>query len=764
MVGNQDEYAIESLRLVRSELGCVVNEKEKVVSMKIFSKWLCILAGAAIAPLINVQAQTQCSDGIDNDGDGLVDAYTELPTLNGQEFRVGGQGDPEAVRATVQGLITSKRFNLKLPTSVAVLLRSDGGTWGNTGTDQATNVTEHLPTLQTVCRVLGYRDYVSSTCRDDERSWRYPNGKCNYHSPGDNYQWRIVNGDFQIETANPKYGKTWIASILCKNKLPSCSDGWDNDGDGAIDLQDTGCRNANDDSEKPHDPKCSTPTGPTEAEQCRNLVDDDNDGLVDAADPGCWTNTENPATYNPSLDDESRATSQCQDGRDNDGDGAADLADFSCGGSRTRNDEANPKAQCQDGIDNDRDGAIDLGDFSCSSNQDNDEASPNSQCQDGQDNDSDGAVDTVDPGCDGPQDNNESGEPTRVSVGVECVFDNQDGTYTAYFGYENTSGQVLDVTTSGDGRTRNEFSPGNPVRGQVTQFKLGRNKGAFSVLFNGDAITWSVRAAGSSLSRATATKGSTPCGRLEPIAECINGTAEGIRATFGYRNPNDFTISVPVGALNFFAPAPTNRGQPTQLLGGLNKAAFTTLFTDGLSWKLDGLSATVSKSTPVCPGGCVDTPIGTVKSDLDKIAVDLASLTSKAAKQLGTIATQQARQGRVSASFASSLKRDANRAAKKAALLAKKAQSLTIAFPEVIRSCPFLQPFCESTDRGETIEALKGLYAQIVNQLKRIRARQNFKLTGTTNRGDTFVREGKDLQAAGTEQLSKLPRVETVCK
>jgi len=497
--------------------------------------------------------------------------------------------------------------------------------------------------------------------------------------------------------------------------------------------------------------------------QCADGIDNDNDTLIDAQDPGCWSNPSNPASYDPNRIDESAATTQCQDGIDNDGDGAIDMGDFSCS-SPTDNDETNPRAQCQDGIDNDSDGAIDLADFSCSSKQDNDESLPKSQCQDGLDNDNDGAIDILDPGCASSQDNDESGEPTKVSIGVECVFDNQDGSYTAYFGYDNTSGTLIEVPVAAAAPSKNEVSPGNPQRGQVTQFKPGRNKGAFAVVFDGQPLTWSVRAPGSSLSKATAARNSTPCARLEPIAECINGTPQGVTATFGYKNPNDFALTVPVGALNFFSPAPTNRGQPTQLLAGLNKGAFATLSATGLTWKLDGLSATVTSSTPVCPGGCVDTPIGTVKNELDQVALDLADLTNKAAKQLGSIAMRQVGQSRLSSASAAAMKKDADRAAKKAAALAKKAQSLTIALPEVVRSCPFLEPFCESVDRAQTIEALKGLYAQILNQLKRIRARQNFKLTGNTNRGDTFVRDGKQLQAAGNEQLSKLPRIATVCK
>lgn len=83
---------------------------------------------------------------------------------------------------------------------------------------------------------------------------------------------------------------------------PQCSDGIDNDGDGAIDFPaDPGCTSAADESE--HQATIG----------CDNGFDDDRDGLLDWKDPGCITPKspkENP---------------QCSDGIDNDGDGKIDF-------------------------------------------------------------------------------------------------------------------------------------------------------------------------------------------------------------------------------------------------------------------------------------------------------------------------------------------------------------------------------------------------------------------------------------------------------
>ncbi len=496
--------------------------------------------------------------------------------------------------------------------------------------------------------------------------------------------------------------------------------------------------------------------------QCGDGLDNDSDGVIDAQDPGCWSNPSNPASYDANRVDEAAATTQCQDGIDNDNDGAIDRADQSCSGPLD-NDETNPKSQCQDGIDNDGDGAADMADFSCSGKQDNDEANPKSSCQDGIDNDQDGSIDTKDPGCSNNQDNDEGDEPSLVEVGVECVFDNQDGSFTAYFGYENRTNRDLEVISNLNTGTINEFAPGSPNRGQTTTFKVGRQQGVVSVVFNGQPLTWRVRAASGRLSSASASSSSSPCKRVTASADCINGSASGLVATFGYTNPNPFDVIIPVGALNNFSPVPADRSQPTRLKSGRNSASFSTTFNQTLTWNLDGVPATVSKATPICVGGCIDQPVGAIKNELNQAALDLAELTKRAAKILAQRARKVESQGKLSRGSASRIGLDAKRAAKKADELARRAQSLTLGFPEVIKSCPFSAPFCQTVDRGGDIEKLRGLFVEQVDQVRRIMARSSFNKTGKTSRQDPLVAEAQRVKTAGNAQLDQFPRVETKC-
>ncbi len=176
---------------------------------------------------------------------------------------------------------------------------------------------------------------------------------------------------------------------------PQCADGFDNDGDGLVDLADPGCVSHADDDESDDpvsepacndhvdndgdglvdmaDPGCTSPgdddeTDPIVLPQCADGIDNDGDGLIDLADPGCTS---------PGDDDETDPVvlAACEDGADNDGDGLVDMADPGCT-APSDNDEYNDPAlltACSDGLDNDGDGLVDLADPGCTDASDDDE-------------------------------------------------------------------------------------------------------------------------------------------------------------------------------------------------------------------------------------------------------------------------------------------------------------------------------------------------------------------------------------------------------
>ena len=98
--------------------------------------------------------------------------------------------------------------------------------------------------------------------------------------------------------------------------------------------------------------------------------------------------------------------------------------------------------------------------------------------------------------------------PVNISLTpiLECVVDNGNGSYTAFFGYNNPSDSVVNVAVG----NRNKFTPTPQNRGQPTSFEPGRTPywpdAAFSVDFNGEPLVWTLTG-----KTATASRNGTPC-------------------------------------------------------------------------------------------------------------------------------------------------------------------------------------------------------------------------------------------------------------
>jgi hypothetical protein len=509
------------------------------------------------------------------------------------------------------------------------------------------------------------------------------------------------------------------------------------------------------------------------------------DGLIDRLDPGCWDEPRDPTTYNPKLNDEGRSTSQCQDGTDNDKDGLTDRDDPGCWSNPKDpttfdpklNDEGKATTQCQDGVDNDKDGVTDRDDPGCWRNPNdpttfepklNDEGRATTQCQDKADNDGDVLIDQADPGCWDVELKPESYNPRRnsevqsdvakLTLSAECVLNNKNGTYTAYFSYVNSASQELTVKNSNG--TPNVITPGVADRGQPTTFIPGTQKGAFALVFDGKPTTWTVKPAGITKTEATVSAQTAACKALVPRAECVDADAQGFKATMGYSNPNDFAIAIPKGPLNVITPAPVGGSQPEIFATGNKVAAFVVRFTQAFSWTLMDNKAEVNSTTPICPGGCVDTPIGTVTSQLDATAVKLSDVVKRAADLLYA----QAKKTR-SQTLMRKARVDGQRAIARSKEYVAEVQKLTIAFPAVVKNCPTSQPFCQSVDRGPTIAALKNVYLEMANSTVRFAARTDFKgSNGQTNRRNPLISEAKGLRDQGLVEIAKLPAVATECK
>ncbi len=183
----------------------------------------------------------------------------------------------------------------------------------------------------------------------------------------------------------------------CAGTETICDDGLDNDNDTLTDCADPDCdaQVCGSHGRRCADAACVCPGGATET-QCADGQDNDCDGLVDCDDPDC-TSAPNCATEE----------TICDDGKDNDNDTLTDCQDPDCNGrpcgahGRVCSGGActcpggNTETQCADGNDNDCDGLIDCEDPDCFTAP----GCTETVCDDGLDNDGDTLVDCLDPDC-----------------------------------------------------------------------------------------------------------------------------------------------------------------------------------------------------------------------------------------------------------------------------------------------------------------------------------------------------------------------------
>jgi hypothetical protein len=145
--------------------------------------------------------------------------------------------------------------------------------------------------------------------------------------------------------------------IEAETTLALCSDGIDNDDNGATDLADGGC------ADFVVEEAAVIVVPETTAELCSDGLDNDDNGSVDLADSGCAAH----AVVEPVAENTAQL---CSDGIDNNDNGSTDLADPDCAPfaeveNPVTTTPENTAELCADGLDNDDDGSIDLADVDC---------------------------------------------------------------------------------------------------------------------------------------------------------------------------------------------------------------------------------------------------------------------------------------------------------------------------------------------------------------------------------------------------------------
>jgi hypothetical protein len=295
-------------------------------------------------------------------------------------------------------------------------------------------------------------------------------------------------------------------------------------------------------------------------------------------------------------------------------------------------------------------------------------------------------------------------------------------------------------------------------------------KGAVAFTHRSDSLTWIIQAPDTEQSSATSSPLTPSCAPLVPLADCGNPSSKEPSVVIGYENPNQFPMSLPIGPLNQLSAGASTTAQPTTFLPGFNKGVTTVTLIDSSSaqiWTLNGKSVSLDQKLRSCDAGCANINSSDVIKNLDKIALELSKIAQQTAK-----AVAKARRGKVHAEISKKLtpkdnlrqiSRDTLRTSKRAKALEEEAYRLTINLPAVTKSCPNAPQFCESIDRWNTIGALRGLYARLVNITKRQTARFFFIEIGETKRNRARVVRAKKLLVVGNGELDKLPRFATEC-
>ncbi len=326
-----------------------------------------------ILPLGYEMFEIACSDGVDNDGNGLVDC-----------------DDPGC--AFTSGFCGERIDNAPLPQEPEDQYHLCFDQFDNDGNGQFDCGDRKCQAIAETCCL---REFTDAACKDGLDN--DGNGFIDCADFG------CSRGPYVTVCGRSEYRDA-------SNRRADCSDGFDRDGDGLVDCADPDCLGVRFFDEGR--PDCPTALENTIA-ACSNRIDDDGDGFIDCDDEDCRAV---PEICLPRGEENTLA--RCTDGIDNDGNGFIDCADFSC--SRTGPPEVvalcaeraeNTLERCTDGIDNDGNGFTDCADFSCSRNGPPEvvalcaERAENTfeKCTDGIDNDGNGFADCADFSCSQPR-------------------------------------------------------------------------------------------------------------------------------------------------------------------------------------------------------------------------------------------------------------------------------------------------------------------------------------------------------------------------
>ncbi|MFD2443723.1 hypothetical protein ACFSO7_06970 [Bacillus sp. CGMCC 1.16607] len=178
---------------------------------------------------------------------------------------------------------------------------------------------------------------------------------------------------------------------------------------------------------------------------------------------------------------------------------------------------------------------------------------------------------------------------------VKAVYDNGNGTFTAYWGYQNRNDVTVDAKES-------KFISGDvDIKSQPMKndFIAGTNQEAFSTIFKGTHLIWEITGPDGQKKIVTAYSSNAPkYSALIPTLSKVYNNGDGtFTAVWGYQNQN--IVEVNAGSSNFKGLVLKNEvAKKDQFKPGVQTNVFETTFKGTeISWFLtgpDGISRTVT--------------------------------------------------------------------------------------------------------------------------------------------------------------------------
>lgn len=336
---------------------------------------------------------------------------------------------------------------------------------------------------------------------------------------------------------------------------------------------------------------------------------------------------------------------------------------------------------------------------------------------------------------------------------LNCVQNNFDGTFTAYFGYENDNNTNISIKACQKvGFKENTIN--NLKEGfckQPSEFLTGTHDGVFSIIFNSDEeVVWTLQNSKLNKNSAVANASSMKCIPITPTLQCIDKMENGnFRAHFGYINKNNFNISIPIGQFNnvtLIGEVLKEETQPTQFLPGNINSAFYVDFIDKVSWNLVHQKANANSQSKICMETNCTEAILTDKKEQIK-ANEFEKMLSTQSRLLLIEKKNTSRYNRL-------IKRRLNRADKMSNTIKKLIDSL----PSIMFNC-LDADYCPLDDNELLISTIKQKFLKLHKQVARtINQRSIYKKNKRA-----LLRKSKAIKNQKLKLLSSIPRFANNC-